>query len=113
MGGESFCQRVVLHHQRLTPRGRQPGLMDQLDEPQAGQRCARRRLDNDRAPGGDCRNHLVHDQVQRMVECGNGGDHTDRFLDGERPAVPARRRQPHRNFAPGQMLQFADGTLTR
>ena len=53
----------------------------------------------------------MHDEVQRMVECGNGRDHADRLLDGERPAVLARRRQPHRDFAPSQMLQFTDGTL--
>src|ERR1700758_4953104 len=61
--GETLRQGVVFDDQCLTPVGRQPCLMDELDETQTAQRRRVRRLDDDRAACGDGRHHLMYDEV--------------------------------------------------
>jgi hypothetical protein len=111
MSPETFGQGDVFDDQRLAPTWRQPSLMDELDETPARERRRVRRLDDDRATGGDRGRHLMHDEVQRVIEGGNRADDADRFLGGECPAIPARRSQAHRDLAPGEMLQLAGGAL--
>jgi hypothetical protein len=43
-----------------------------------------------------------------VIESGNRRNHSDRFEHGEGMPIVARRRQSHRDFAPGTDPQFVD-----
>ncbi len=87
----------VVGHQRLAPIRRQAGLAQDLDEAQARQRRVARRLDDHRAACGDGRPHLMHDQVQRMVEGAHRHDHADGLALRERDAPGRRGVDVHRD----------------
>ena len=67
----------------------QAGLDEGVDQAQRGQRRQRGRFEDDRVAAGDGRAELVGDQVERVVERGDGGDDAQRFA-GE-PALPVLR----------------------
>ena len=56
----------------LAPSVGEAGLAEELDEAQARQRCGQRWLDDHRAAGRHGRDHLVHNQVERVVERWSG-----------------------------------------
>ena len=109
IGHERLGELVGLGKENLTPAGRQPGLMQQAYQIQAGERRGVRRLDDHRAAGGDGRHDLMDDQIQRVIEGRDGGDDADRLEDREGPPICARRRQPHRDFPPGHDAQLVGG----
>jgi hypothetical protein len=75
----------------------QPGLAQHLDEAQTGQRRGLGRLDDHRAAGGDGRPDLMRDQIERVVEGGDGDHHADRLRRGESEAVGAGSAEVHRD----------------
>ena len=106
IGGEPLGQGVVLGDEGLAPRLREARLAEQGDQLQAGQRRRRSRLDDHGTPDGDGRRDLMDDQVERMVEGRDRGDDADRLPGGESPAAIARRREPHRDLAAGEVAEL-------
>jgi len=98
IGRERLCELVGLGKKSMALIGRQPGLVKQACEIHAGERRVRRRLDDHRGAYGDRRHDLMDDQVQGVIERGDGGGEPDRFESREGPPIDARRRQPHQNF---------------
>jgi hypothetical protein len=83
--------------------------MGESHEVDAGERRCRGRLDDHRTADSKRWDDLVDDQVQGMVEGGDGRDHTDRLMDGEGPAVDTRPRQPHRDLLAARNTQHVGG----
>ena len=111
VGGQRLGQVVALRQEALAPRLGQPGFVHHRDEFQARQWRRGGRFDDHRAPDGDGRRHLVDDQVQWVVERRDRGNHADRLPRGERPTPLRRGRQPHRDFATGEVAQLVGGVV--
>jgi len=105
---QQFRIRVGAHH-RLAPLLRQAGLMEQIDQRQAGKRRLRGRLHHHRTPRGHRGHDLVNDQIDRVIEGADRGDQPSRLPVGVRHSVHRGRVQPHGNFPPGQMRNRFDG----
>jgi hypothetical protein len=65
---------VAFRQKRLAPFFGKSSFVDKSDEIDSGERRGRGRLDDHRATDRDRRNDLMHDQVQRMIECRDCGD---------------------------------------
>ena len=77
----------------VQPLGRQAAVVDQqLGEGDAAERRLARRLEHDRAAGGDRRRQLVGDEVEREVERADRADDADRHAQREADLAHAARR---------------------
>ena len=81
----------------VEPAGRQARLLLELGEEQRRERCRGRRLEDDRAAGGERRRDLVGDEVEREVERRDRADDPDRQPQRERELALAGRRGVHRH----------------
>ena len=97
IGNELPRYLPALGKQGLAPALRQPGLVQEPDEAEAGEWRVRRRLDDHRAAGGNRRGHLMHDQVERVVEGAERYHHADRLVPGVGNPVPGGLVEPHRH----------------
>src|SRR5271156_6140342 len=101
-----LSQLVGFGKEDLTPPSRQTSLVKQSYEIDAGQRRCERRLDDYRTTDGDGRHHLMHDQIQRVVERRDGGDDPDRLKSRKGPPIGARGSQPHGDFSTSHDTQL-------
>ena len=72
-----------------------------------------RRLEHDRAAGGDRRRQLVGDEVEREVERADRADHADRHPQREAELALARRGGVERDHLAGQRAGLGGGELER
>ena len=96
------------HHVQIA--GREAGLGQNFAQNRGTQRRVGGRLEDDRIPGGDGRQHLVSHGIERGIERRNRANHANRFAHGERyPAFILPGRRSDGNHFAGQPLRFLRG----
>ena len=94
---QGFSILIGANH-RLAPLLRQPGLMQEIHQTQARQRGFTGRLHHHRASRCHRRDHLMDDQVNRMIKGTDGRNQAARFTIGVGHAIHRGRVEPHRDL---------------
>ena len=96
--GDQFLRDIDrLGDHDLAPLGREACLVQDLREANTRQGCIVGRLHDDGTAGRNRRRDLMHDQVQRMIECADRDHDADRLTLRKGDPMLAGRRTPHWN----------------
>ncbi len=113
---QALGQGRIIHHQGLAPGLGQAGLPQQANEAHARQGGVLGGLDDHRTAGGDGRAHLMDDEVQGMIEGGDGHHHAHGLAVGEGEAPGGGGVDAHGHLATalvagqlGTVLHAVDG----
>ncbi len=104
--GDHPVAELAAHGQDAHRARRQASLGHDLGHRQHRERVLGRRLEDDRAAGGDGRRELVRGQVEREVEGADGGHRSDREAPRDAQATARGRHQVERDRLPGHPLGF-------